>query len=40
MVIRVDGSNLDIDGMMEVPQALKAPLMLPMHYFSTYGLSV
>jgi L-ascorbate metabolism protein UlaG (beta-lactamase superfamily) len=39
VMVPVDGSyTLDIDGMMEVLQALKAPLMLPMHYFSAYGL--
>jgi L-ascorbate metabolism protein UlaG (beta-lactamase superfamily) len=39
VMVPVDGSyTLDIDGMIEVLQALKAPLMLPMHYFSTYGL--
>jgi L-ascorbate metabolism protein UlaG (beta-lactamase superfamily) len=37
--VPVDGTmTLDLDGMMEVLQALKAPLMLPMHYFSTYTL--
>ena len=40
VMVPVDGSyTLDIDGMIEVLQALKAPLMLPMHYFSTYGLA-
>ena len=35
----VDGSmTLDSDGMMEVLQALKAPLVIPMHYFSRYTL--
>jgi L-ascorbate metabolism protein UlaG (beta-lactamase superfamily) len=35
----VDGSyTLDIDGMIEVLSALKAPLIIPMHFFSTYGL--
>ena len=35
----VDGTvTLDADGMIEVLQALKAPLMIPMHYFSTYTL--
>jgi L-ascorbate metabolism protein UlaG (beta-lactamase superfamily) len=35
----VDGSvTLDLNGMIEVLQALKAPLMLPMHYFSPYSL--
>ena len=37
--VPVDGTmTLDLDGMMEVLQALKAPLMVPMHYFSTYTL--
>jgi L-ascorbate metabolism protein UlaG (beta-lactamase superfamily) len=36
----VDGSmTLDSDGMMEVLQALKAPLIIPMHYFSAYTLN-
>jgi L-ascorbate metabolism protein UlaG (beta-lactamase superfamily) len=30
--------TLDLEGMMEVLQALKAPLMVPMHYFSTFTL--
>ena len=35
----VDGScTLDLEGMMEVLRALKAPLMIPMHYFSLYTL--
>jgi L-ascorbate metabolism protein UlaG (beta-lactamase superfamily) len=35
----VDGSmTLDSDGMMEVLQALKAPLIVPMHFFSRYTL--
>jgi L-ascorbate metabolism protein UlaG (beta-lactamase superfamily) len=37
--VPVDGGmTLDLEGMMEVLQALKAPLMIPMHYFSTYTL--
>ncbi len=37
--VPVDGSyTLDLEGMVEVLQALKAPLMIPMHYFSTYTL--
>ena len=37
--VPVDGSaTLDLDGMFEVLQALKAPLMIPMHYFSAYTL--
>jgi L-ascorbate metabolism protein UlaG (beta-lactamase superfamily) len=36
----VDGTfTLDLDGMMEVLQALKAPLMIPMHYFSAFTLN-
>jgi L-ascorbate metabolism protein UlaG (beta-lactamase superfamily) len=36
----VDGSfTLDLDGMMEVLTALKAPLMIPMHFFSYYSLN-
>jgi len=35
----VDGSyTLDTDGMIEVLGAIKAPLIIPMHFFSTYGL--
>jgi L-ascorbate metabolism protein UlaG (beta-lactamase superfamily) len=37
VMVPVDGSyTLDLDGMVEVLQSLKAPLMIPMHYFS-YG---
>jgi L-ascorbate metabolism protein UlaG (beta-lactamase superfamily) len=37
--VPVDGSmTLDLEGMMEVLQALKAPLMIPMHFFSTFTL--
>ncbi len=40
VMVPVDGSmTLDLDGMVEVLQALKAPLMIPMHYFSSYTLS-
>jgi len=36
----VDGHfTLDLEGMMEVLTALKAPLMIPMHFFSTFTLS-
>ena len=39
VLVPVDGSyTLDIDGMVEVLHALKAPLMIPMHYFSAYTL--
>lgn len=33
------GATLDLDGMMEVLQALKAPLMIPMHFFSAFTLN-
>lgn len=37
--VPVDGSwTLDLEGMMEVLQALKAPLIIPMHYFSAFTL--
>ncbi len=37
--VPVDGSmTLDDDGMMEVLEAMKAPLMIPMHFFSVYTL--
>ena len=40
LFVPVDGNlTLDLDGMMEVLQALKAPLMIPMHYFSPYSLN-
>jgi L-ascorbate metabolism protein UlaG (beta-lactamase superfamily) len=39
VMVPVDGGvTLDLDGMVEVLQSLKAPLMIPMHYFSTYSL--
>ncbi len=39
VMVPVDGgATLDLDGMVEVLHALKAPLMIPMHYFSTYTL--
>jgi L-ascorbate metabolism protein UlaG (beta-lactamase superfamily) len=39
VMVPVDGSmTLDLDGMVEVLQGLKAPLMIPMHYFSAYTL--
>jgi L-ascorbate metabolism protein UlaG (beta-lactamase superfamily) len=35
VLVPVDGNyTLDLDGMVEVLHALKAPLMIPMHYFS------
>jgi L-ascorbate metabolism protein UlaG (beta-lactamase superfamily) len=39
VMVPVDGGvTLDLEGMATVLQALKAPLMIPMHYFSTYSL--
>ena len=39
VMVPVDGGvTLDHEGMAEVLQALKAPLMIPMHFFSTYSL--
>ncbi len=39
VMVPVDGGvTLDLEGMAEVLAALKAPLMIPMHYFSTYSL--
>lgn len=39
VLVPVDGTlTLDLEGMIEVLRALKAPLMIPMHYFSTYTL--
>jgi L-ascorbate metabolism protein UlaG (beta-lactamase superfamily) len=39
VLVPVDGSyTLDLDGMIEVLTSLKAPLMIPMHYFSSYTL--
>jgi L-ascorbate metabolism protein UlaG (beta-lactamase superfamily) len=36
----VDGGyTLDLDGMMEVLTALKAPLIIPMHFFSPFTLA-
>jgi L-ascorbate metabolism protein UlaG (beta-lactamase superfamily) len=40
VLVPVDGSyTLDLDGMVEVLHALKAPLMIPMHYFGAYTLN-
>jgi L-ascorbate metabolism protein UlaG (beta-lactamase superfamily) len=40
VMVPVDGSyTLDLDGMVEVLHALKAPLLIPMHYFNTYSLN-
>ena len=39
LFVPVDGNmTLDMDGMIEVLKALKAPLMMPMHYFSAFTL--
>ncbi|MBX6326967.1 MAG: MBL fold metallo-hydrolase [Pseudolabrys sp.] len=39
VMVPVDGSyTLDLDGMVDVLHALKAPLMIPMHFFSAYTL--
>jgi len=39
VLVPVDGSyTLDLEGMIEVLRSLKAPLMVPMHYFSSYTL--
>jgi L-ascorbate metabolism protein UlaG (beta-lactamase superfamily) len=40
LLVPVDGSyTLDLDGMIEVIEGLKAPLIIPMHYFSAYTLT-
>jgi hypothetical protein len=37
--VPVDGKmTLDLEGMFDVLKALKAPLMIPMHFFSSYTL--
>jgi L-ascorbate metabolism protein UlaG (beta-lactamase superfamily) len=39
VLVPVDGGyTIDVDAMMEVLQAIKAPLILPMHYFSAVTL--
>lgn len=39
VMVPVDGTfTLDVDGMFEVVQAMKAPLMIPMHFFSAFTL--
>jgi L-ascorbate metabolism protein UlaG (beta-lactamase superfamily) len=39
LMVPVDGNmTLDLDGMIEVIRSLKAPLIIPMHYFSAYTL--
>jgi L-ascorbate metabolism protein UlaG (beta-lactamase superfamily) len=40
VMVPIDGSaTLDLDGMFEVLTSLKAPLMIPMHFFSAYTLN-
>jgi L-ascorbate metabolism protein UlaG (beta-lactamase superfamily) len=40
VLVPVDGSyTLDLEGMIEVLTSLKAPMMIPMHYFSSYTLN-
>jgi L-ascorbate metabolism protein UlaG (beta-lactamase superfamily) len=40
LFVPVDGNlTLDLEGMMDVLQAIKAPLMIPMHFFSIYTLN-
>lgn len=39
LMVPVDGTyTLDLEGMIEVIEALKAQLVIPMHYFSSYTL--
>ena len=39
VMVPVDGTmTLDLEGMIEVLKSLKAPLIIPMHYFSAYTL--
>jgi len=39
VMVPVDGTmTLDLEGMVEVLHSLKAPLIIPMHYFSAYTL--
>ncbi|MBV9262067.1 MAG: MBL fold metallo-hydrolase [Pseudolabrys sp.] len=39
VMVPVDGSyTLDLEGMVEVLKSLKAPVMIPMHFFSIYTL--
>jgi len=39
VMVPVDGNmTLDMEGMIEVLKSLKAPLIIPMHYFSSYTL--
>jgi L-ascorbate metabolism protein UlaG (beta-lactamase superfamily) len=39
LLVPVDGAfTMDMEGMVEVVRAIKAPLMVPMHFFSTFTL--
>ena len=39
-MVPVDGGmTLDLDGMTEVLESLKAPVIIPMHYFSVFTLN-
>lgn len=39
LLVPVDGGyTMDLEGMIEVIQAIKAPLMVPMHFFNTFTL--
>jgi L-ascorbate metabolism protein UlaG (beta-lactamase superfamily) len=39
LLVPVDGGyTMDLEGMVEVVQAIKAPLNVPMHFFSTFTL--
>jgi L-ascorbate metabolism protein UlaG (beta-lactamase superfamily) len=39
LLVPVDGAfTMDMEGMVEVVQSIKAPLMVPMHFFSTFTL--
>jgi L-ascorbate metabolism protein UlaG (beta-lactamase superfamily) len=40
VLVPIDGgATLDLEGMIEVLGALKAPVMIPMHYFSVFTLN-
>ena len=40
VMVPVDGTfTLDLEGMVEVVTGLKAPVIIPMHYFSSYTLT-
>ena len=39
LLVPVDGAfTMDMEGMVEVVRSIKAPLMVPMHFFSTFTL--